>query len=69
MCGIAGWAGTMRARCALRPPQGEMAVQADAIVLALGGGSRARLGSDGAWVSFPAQRGVEVALAAVELRL
>ena len=34
--------------------------QADAVVLALGGGSWARLGSDGAWVPWLQQRGVEV---------
>ena len=42
-------------------PQGEIQVQADAVVLALGGGSWARLGSDGAWVSLLAARGVDVA--------
>jgi uncharacterized flavoprotein (TIGR03862 family) len=40
---------------------GEQAVQADAAVLALGGGSWARLGSDGAWVPLLAQRGIGVA--------
>ncbi|MEQ1527393.1 MAG: TIGR03862 family flavoprotein [Gallionella sp.] len=39
----------------------ERAVQADAVVLALGGGSWGRLGSDGAWVALLAQRGVDVA--------
>ncbi len=34
--------------------------RADAVVLALGGGSWARLGSDGAWVSLLQQRGVAV---------
>lgn len=42
-------------------PDGERSVAADAIVLALGGGSWARLGSDGAWVPLLAARGVEVA--------
>ncbi len=42
-------------------PQGERAVRADAVVLALGGGSWARLGSDGAWVPLLAARGVRVA--------
>lgn len=43
-------------------PQGAPAVhQADAVVLALGGGSWPRLGSDGAWVPTLAQRGVAVA--------
>lgn len=41
--------------------QGERRVQADAVVLALGGGSWARLGSDGAWLPLLAERGVEVA--------
>jgi uncharacterized flavoprotein (TIGR03862 family) len=35
--------------------------QADAVVLALGGGNWARLGSDGAWVPLLAARGVAVA--------
>ncbi len=42
-------------------PGGELAVKADAVVLALGGGSWAKLGSDGAWVPLLAQRGVDVA--------
>ncbi|CAN5287714.1 TIGR03862 family flavoprotein [soil metagenome] len=42
-------------------PSGEVQVLADATVLALGGGSWARLGSDGAWVPLLAQRKVEVA--------
>ncbi|WP_225935835.1 TIGR03862 family flavoprotein [Pseudomonas fakonensis] len=41
-------------------PQGELSVQADAVVLALGGGSWARLGSDGAWVPLLNQRGVDI---------
>jgi uncharacterized flavoprotein (TIGR03862 family) len=36
-------------------------VRPDAVVLALGGASWARLGSDGAWVPLLAQRGVDVA--------
>ncbi len=42
-------------------PAGEVLVQADAVVLALGGGSWARLGSDGAWAALLARRGVAVA--------
>jgi uncharacterized flavoprotein (TIGR03862 family) len=42
-------------------PAGEVAVAADATVLALGGASWPRLGSDGAWAPLLAQRGVEVA--------
>ncbi len=41
-------------------PGGELKVGADATVLALGGGSWARLGSDGAWVPLLIARGVEV---------
>ena len=41
--------------------QGELNVRADAVVLALGGGSWAKLGSDGAWAPLLSQRGVEVA--------
>lgn len=42
-------------------PDAEKTVQADAVILALGGGSWARLGSDGLWVPLLAQRGVSVA--------
>lgn len=42
-------------------PGTEVDVRADAVVLALGGGSWARLGSDGAWVPMLRARGVEVA--------
>lgn len=41
-------------------PAGEQHVEADAVVLALGGASWARLGSDGAWVPLLAARGVPV---------
>ena len=41
-------------------PNGLINVQADAVVLALGGGSWARLGSDGAWVPLLEARGVSV---------
>ncbi len=41
-------------------PAGEVAVEAAAVVLALGGGSWARLGSDGAWLPLLAERGVAV---------
>jgi predicted flavoprotein YhiN len=42
-------------------PAGELRTQADAVLLALGGGSWARLGSDGAWVPLLAERDVAVA--------
>ncbi len=41
--------------------QGPRVVRADAVVLALGGGSWSRLGSDGAWVPLLQARGVAVA--------
>ena len=41
--------------------QGMQSIKADALVLALGGGSWAKLGSDGAWVPLLEKRGVSVA--------
>lgn len=41
-------------------PQGERLVHATAVVLALGGGSWARLGSDGSWVPLLAERAVDI---------
>ena len=41
-------------------PHGEQVAQAQAVVLALGGGSWPRLGSDGAWVPWLTQQGVGV---------
>ncbi|MBX3636283.1 MAG: TIGR03862 family flavoprotein [Rubrivivax sp.] len=55
----AGWAEDGALRFAT--PQGEHRLHAAATVLALGGGSWARLGSDGAWVPLLAARGVDVA--------
>ncbi|MHB0981800.1 MAG: TIGR03862 family flavoprotein [Thiobacillus sp.] len=51
----------LQVRVESHAPGGELAVTADAVVLALGGGSWAKLGSDGAWVPLLAQRGVDVA--------
>jgi len=42
-------------------PAGKVRVEADAVVLALGGASWSRLGSDGAWVPLLQARGVPVA--------
>lgn len=42
-------------------PHGALSVQADAAILALGGASWSRLGSDGAWVAALTQQGVDVA--------
>ena len=55
------WLGWRDGALLLQTPDGELTVRADAVVLALGGGSWARLGSDGAWVPLLAARGVEVA--------
>ncbi|MBI5943113.1 MAG: TIGR03862 family flavoprotein [Chloroflexi bacterium] len=44
----------------LETPEGIKTINADAVVLALGGGSWARLGSDGAWVYWLNQAGVKV---------
>ena len=41
-------------------PGGEKCIKPDAVVLALGGGSWARLGSDGAWVDWLRRAGAEV---------
>ena len=54
-----GWTDSGALRFAT--PQDEIVVKADGVVLALGGGSWARLGSDGAWVPLLAQRGIDVA--------
>lgn len=42
-------------------PHGKLRFQADAVVLALGGGSWSRLGSNGAWVPWLQAKGVPVA--------
>jgi len=42
-------------------PDGTVTLRPSATVLALGGGSWARLGSDGAWTAWLADRGVEIA--------
>ncbi len=42
-------------------PDGEQSVQADAFILALGGGSWPQLGSDGSWVPWLREAGVDVA--------
>jgi uncharacterized flavoprotein (TIGR03862 family) len=42
-------------------PDGEKTIKPDATVLALGGGSWSRLGSDGAWIPWLEQAGVRVA--------
>lgn len=48
-------------RLSFATPQGQVAVKAAATVLALGGASWPRLGSDGHWVDLLTQRGVSIA--------
>ena len=54
-----GWADDGALRFAT--PAGDVGVQADSVLLALGGASWSRLGSDGAWVPWLQARSVEVA--------
>jgi len=55
------WSGWDGARLTFDTPDGAIAIEADATVLALGGASWPRLGSDGAWVLPFRQAGVAVA--------
>lgn len=48
-------------RLSFATPQGPQTHAADAVLLAMGGGSWPELGSDGAWQSLLAARGIEVA--------
>ncbi|MCA9919526.1 MAG: TIGR03862 family flavoprotein [Anaerolineales bacterium] len=54
-----GWAEDGALRFAT--PDGEKSVRADVVILALGGASWPKLGSDGGWVPLLAARGVEIA--------
>ncbi|MDZ3824419.1 MAG: TIGR03862 family flavoprotein [Pseudoxanthomonas sp.] len=54
-----GW--TQSGELSFQTPAGERSIGADAVVLALGGGSWPQLGSDGAWVAVLRARGVDVA--------
>ena len=55
------WLGWSDAGLRFATPDGEIVVQAAAVILALGGGSWARLGSDGAWVPLLRDSGIDVA--------
>ncbi len=55
------WLGWQDGRLRIATPDGEILVDAGATVLALGGASWARLGSDGAWVPLLRERAVDVA--------
>ena len=54
-----GWDET--GRLLFNTPQGTKTVKADAVVLALGGGSWPQLGSDGAWVPWLSKQGADIA--------
>jgi uncharacterized flavoprotein (TIGR03862 family) len=55
------WLGWRDGKSVFATPDGETLDSADATVLALGGASWARLGSDGAWAPLLAERGVGLA--------
>ncbi|MFC7377749.1 NAD(P)/FAD-dependent oxidoreductase [Brevundimonas sp. GCM10030266] len=55
------WTGRRDGGWVFAGPEGETVEQADAVVLALGGASWPRLGSDGSWVQTLREAGVEVA--------
>jgi len=55
-----GWMADQASEPRFSSPQGDVSASADAVVLALGGASWARLGSDGAWVPMLRDRGVGV---------
>jgi uncharacterized flavoprotein (TIGR03862 family) len=57
----ARWLGWRDGALRMGSAQGEQLVHADALVLALGGASWPRLGSDAAWVPLLAERGVDLA--------
>lgn len=54
------WTGFAESGYAFDTPAGSKIVHCDAVLLALGGASWPRLGSDGAWVSWLRDKGVEV---------
>lgn len=53
-----GW--TTGGELAFKSPEGEVEIAADATILALGGKSWSRLGSDGSWTDILAARGVQM---------
>lgn len=54
------WTGQSDGQWLFETPEGEKRFMAGAVVLALGGGSYARLGSDGGWVQLMRDQGVSV---------
>lgn len=55
------WSGWRNEALHFETPKGPLAVQARATLLALGGASWARLGSDGAWVPWLGEQGIDIA--------
>ena len=55
------WLGWSEDGLRFATPAGEIAARADAVVLALGGGSWPQLGSDGTWQPLLGERGVDLA--------
>jgi uncharacterized flavoprotein (TIGR03862 family) len=55
------WLGWRDGRLLFETPHGDVLANADAVILALGGGSWPQLGSDGAWVPWLRERGIDVA--------
>jgi uncharacterized flavoprotein (TIGR03862 family) len=55
------WTGWIDGALCFDTPDGEALIKADAVILALGGASWARLGSDGTWVPLLRERGIDVA--------
>ncbi|MFM8444265.1 MAG: TIGR03862 family flavoprotein, partial [Methylococcus sp.] len=53
-----GW--TEQGDCRFDAPNGEITIRPRALILALGGGSWARLGSDGAWQAWLREQGITV---------
>lgn len=47
--------------CRMQTPEGVVTIKPDALLLALGGGTWSRLGSDAAWVPLLQQRGIAIA--------
>ena len=54
------WAGWDRSDLTFTTPVGPLKIKPDATLLALGGGSWAKLGSDGAWTELLKQKGISV---------
>ena len=55
------WIGFDGNACRIETPHGQQTVEADAVLLALGGASWPRLGSDAVWVPWLQAQGIEVA--------